>query len=79
MCGESPLNHQSFAHQTFWHTCIYVTDSTKFSKSEFFAATNNTVSHIYTHAVAITLPGVVIITTPASPLPIELIATTENV
>ena len=31
--------------------------------------------YIYTH----TSPGVVTFTTPASPLPIELVATTENV
>ena len=29
--------------------------------------------------ISTTLPGIVIITTPASPLPIELVATTENV
>ena len=43
------------------------------------------VINMFTHYVCIRtyvsalLPGVVIITTPASPLPIELVATTENV
>ena len=32
---------------------------------------------VYTHVIS--PDGVVIITTPASPLPIELVATTENV
>ena len=31
------------------------------------------------HMLCMYVPGVVIITTPASPLPIELVATTENV
>ena len=34
--------------------------------------------HVYMY-IRMCVPGVVIITTPASPLPIELVATTENV
>ena len=34
---------------------------------------------IYNRTYTVILLGVVIITTPASPLPIELVATTENV
>ena len=35
--------------------------------------------YIYMSVCKLTPGGVVIITTPASPLPIELVATTENV
>ena len=52
-----------------------------FSLSRFCTATLiiNTYTYVRTCLCSITLPGVVIITTPASPLPIELVATTENV
>ena len=70
---------EKLLHQIITFGILVVTDSPKFSQPEFCAVTNSTVSYIDIHAVAITSPGVVIITTPASPLPIELVATTENV
>ena len=63
------------------HACVvkFKVSGTVLGPSIIIIHTVNTHIHTYDVRTYTASPGVVIITTPASPLPIELVATTENV
>ena len=72
---------------TYTYLCTYIRMLANMANSKLHANIHDEncnnecyALHIYnTYYHTSPLPGVVIITTPASPLPIELVATTENV